>query len=788
MIDTIRQRPHGTKLFMSIYQPKTLMAGLVNDPSIEKGDVDVAVDNISSGSVSNIYSGTTMLVGSQEGWDDVGRIRVRTVSGSVVGVAENAIAWQDNLFLTAIDQIDVEAIYPKIIQDPNDDENVIFLKDLNIEYSNQNEIFGSLICMGDHYAGFLENGTASVYYTATGTINVNGDSNTYLWSFEGGTPTGSTAHTPGFVDYDTAGHYVTKFTVTSDQGAVDVSYRYISIYDRPENGTNVPILDWSMGSLSGSRSESGYTVSVTVREQIDQVQPNAIVVLFADEFYGSTDGSQGGKPNRESIKFVGHILEDTIEYDYRAGVVTFQVASISELMKQADGFSVSCESVANPSTWFQIQDMSILKAIYHYLKWHSTVNLVADFQFMGDDRKHQYFDADRTSLYDAIYSFMRDGLKGNLVCDRQGKLWAEIDPEGLTDPLSYPVVMNILKQDWVGTPQVRERRSAQTSFIELNGIAFSGVSTGTFSALLSNAPSETPLYRGKPKTEKGLILLSQEQINILSGNYLAMQNSRFFEIDLSMNGNYSNLDIAPVSLVKPFIAPEDTPRNISISNESYLIERMDWQYESIGGLLRPDITIRHVTTGSAGVTITIPDVPDDGGFSVPNFQIPPPPSLFFPELSPLNSGSIAQIVNTQIKIIGIMDYAEIRYTLAEGTITNSRGITAVNGFTSPTISPVSCTATLSRSGLYCVSMFVNGSTPSSGDTIEAIIIKNPTTTIADARETSDGAAVSSHACASINAIRLDAGDVIRGQAQWAVSGSPPFPNGQIIFGITRLSE
>src|SRR3972149_7032681 len=190
--------------------------------------------------------------------------------------------------------------------------------------------------------------------------------------------------------------------------------------------------------------------------------------------------------------------------------------------------------------------------------------------------------------------------------------------------------MSVLKQDWVGRPEIRERRSAQTSFIELNGIAFSGASTGTFSALLSNAPSETPLYRGKPKSEKGLILLGQNQLNTLSGNYLAMDNSKFFEIGFSMNGNYSNLDIAPMELVQPFIAPEDTARNVRIQDKKYLIERMDWSYDSVNGLFRPDINVRHVTTGSAGVTIAIPDVPDDSGFSVPDFKVPPLPDLFFP--------------------------------------------------------------------------------------------------------------------------------------------------------------
>jgi hypothetical protein len=58
-----------------------------------------------------------------------------------------------------------------------------------------------------------------------------------------------------------------------------------------------------------------------------------------------------------------------------------------------------------------------------------------------------------------------------------------------------------------------------------------------------------------------------------------------------------------------------------------MIESMDWNYDPVSGLFRPDVVVKHVTTGSAGVTIPIPDVPEDSGFSVPNIQIPlPPPS------------------------------------------------------------------------------------------------------------------------------------------------------------------
>ena len=135
-------------------------------------------------------------------------------------------------------------MFPRITLDrvsPNPDETTWY-KDYDITYTNQNDILGSFVCMGSHYAGFLDAGACYVYYSASGTYNLVGDSLSYDWWFEGATVTGSSSHTPGFITYDTPGHYTTRLTVTTSTGSYDLGYRHISIYDRPENGTNNPML------------------------------------------------------------------------------------------------------------------------------------------------------------------------------------------------------------------------------------------------------------------------------------------------------------------------------------------------------------------------------------------------------------------------------------------------------------------------------------------------------------------------------------------------------------------
>lgn len=605
------------------------MAALVSGTFLQ-GENQINFDSVSTGSYLNCYPNITVKIGSTEGASDVGTIRLRMITGSYAVFAENSVVWRNNYFLTFIDFVDVNPVFPKIIKDPNQTDNVIFYKDDDIPYSNQNTIYGTFPCAGPHRAALLETGTASIFYSSTGSYNVKGDSLTFNWAFEGGTPTGSTLRDPGNVSYVSCGHYRTRLIITSSSGAVDTTYRYVSIYDRPENGTCTPVLKWEMGDLSGSRSEGGYIVHMKSFDNLSDIEPNALVVIFQDNWFGGTKTSIGGNANNNSsIFFVGYILKDSITFNYKEGYAEYDVGNISILMKDTEGFSVSCESVVTASTWFQLDNMNVTKAMYHYLRWHSTVLNVADFQYTGDDRLVQYFDSDRESLWDAIDNFVREGLIGELVSDRQGKIWAEISPPGYQNPFasirSGGVAGSVQKQDWMGEPNITERRTAEQSFIEMGGIVYQGPQTNQFTAILSNAPSLTPLYRGKSESPyQGLILNSQLQLNQLSGNYLADKNSPFPVVGMSINGNYQYMDIAPQEKFTFDITASDTKIGESLIGLWYRPLSMNWRYNNTNGTLTPDMEFQQIVTGTAGETLIIPITPPDNfGYGFPSLDLPP---------------------------------------------------------------------------------------------------------------------------------------------------------------------
>ena len=671
-LTSLRNRPHNTKLWLSVYEPTTILSCRLNNASATKGDRSIPYDGVITGSYLLVQSGMTMYVGSSAGAFDKGTIRVRSATTGTFTVAENShINWADDDYLTVVNFYEINAIYPRIIQDPADAENTLWYKDYDIEYTDQNTVLGSFVCMGSHYAGFVGD---NVFYSATGTVNLKGETLSYDWFFEGATVTGSSDFVPGNRVYNTPGHYTTRLTVSSASGSSDTSYRHVSIYDRPASGTYVPIMRWELEELSGGRDQGGYLAKIKVWENIasTKLKDGSLVVVFADDWYGdlTTKQSLGGNAaGRSTIVFVGYILQGSIRYNYRDSYVEFEVGSPSEIMKQAEGFSISVQHSDDPSTatsdpnipsaWVTILDMDIRRAVYHYLRWHSTVMLTNDFRFLGTDRAIQYFDADRTSIYDAINTVLDGALFSSLVCDRQGTLWAE--RHIAIEPTAYSTNMEITKQDWMGDIQIDERRMDRLAFLELGGIAFSGA-TGTYTPLLSQAPGVAPGYRGGLERKEGLALISQDELNTMSGDWFAYKNSEYPNIEMRLVGNYRHFDIAPQEKIPLTVTATDTVRGITFSSKNFFITRMSWEYSSEKESLIPSISLSELTDGFSGDTVTIPEAPnvESGGFNIPSFtfpqiNIPPFPTISiggggnFPIFVPADGGTIVGTGGTPLE-------------------------------------------------------------------------------------------------------------------------------------------
>ena len=128
-----------------------------------------------------------------------------------------------------------------------------------------------------------------------------------------------------------------------------------------------------MENLAGSREEGGYAGTLWVKEILPNLLEGSLVVIFAeDESYGGTKASIGGNcENRQKIVFSGYISKDSISYDYRTSTTRFDVMSITNLMKEKEGLSISADDVTTPSKWQHLSGLNMKKALWYYLKWYS---------------------------------------------------------------------------------------------------------------------------------------------------------------------------------------------------------------------------------------------------------------------------------------------------------------------------------------------------------------------------------------------------------------------------------
>ena len=648
----LREQSQRTRFYMSIYEPNIVLACLVADNTIAKGEMVITYDNVSAGSHLLVKRGMTLLVGDAAGSDNKGTVYVKEADATTITVGENSnINWTDNWHLTIIDFFQVWPVYPRYT---SDGEDITVYKDYDVAYTDQNTVLGSLICMGPHHAGFVDTttGTCSVYYSASGTSNLTTGTNSYHWHFTGDcTPTGSHVQTPGNIIYGDAGHYSAHLIVSGTSGNVETSTRHISIYDRPEDGPNPPILSWGFdGELIGDRDSGGSSIRLWVKEDMGDIQPGALVILFADDWYGTTKQSIGGHfPNRETTIFVGYIVGSSIDYDWQTSSVTFVVSSPTELMKQVEAFSVSVEDSTDPDAdaiskggtpWFYLEGLTMETALYHYIRWHTTVNLCMDVEYNATDFNLQFFDADRTSLYDAVNSLMSSAVIGRAICDRQGKLWFEIEYEAIDDAATNLTLgMNILNQDWINAQSIQERRVNAVSFLEMGGIYWQGAVADTFSALLAAAPGTTPAYRGTPQRLHGFALSSQGQLNTLAGNVYANRNAQFPEISIDVAGNYRNFDIAPQERVT-LTLQDRTFRELDWDEKSFAIRRVSYRMNQERQRMSPNLVVAEIVQGFDADTILVPETPPSTGFNVTPIIIPPFPEWPTIEIPSLTAGSI----------------------------------------------------------------------------------------------------------------------------------------------------
>lgn len=600
--NTLAQRPYYSDLRLSIFQPKVLFGCQVASGSYAVGDMLINYNTVSTGAYTNVVPGTTCYIGSSANKADLGRLRVREATPSTIKFAGNAHTWQIGQYLTVINYHEIWPVYTSAIIAPSNDDYIDYM-DTDIVYSNQNTMMGTLICMGPNRAAYLENGSANLYYSASGTWNVLNESLTYLWTFEGGSPGSSTSGTPGYVTYSVPGHYLTSLRTISSSGATGTSYRHVSIYP---SKNDFPYKNWGIGEISGSRESGGYYAKMWIRGQLPEIVEGSLIVIQGDHWAGADKLNFGGNAeNAQDIFFVGYIIDGSLEYDYQDSKVSFEVLSPSGVMKLKEtlSYSATCAS-GTPARWGAIPDLTWKKSVFFYLRWLTTVLETCDVQIIGDDINSQFFDIDQGNIYDSLNNYVQTKVIGEAVTDLQGKLWIERMAGAINNATgTLPEGLALTNHEWQDIIVVDEQNSQKLSQIEIGAAMFAGSPSGSSIPLLSIAPGLYPSYYGKRDSSiQGLVILNQDALNVLSGNLYAWKTAKYPAVEIKLAGNYRNFDIAPQENVPLTVRPQDTNQRLTWNKKPFVIRDMSWEYNPEKKLILPSMSLHEITQGLLGVT------------------------------------------------------------------------------------------------------------------------------------------------------------------------------------------
>jgi hypothetical protein len=628
-LNTIRD-PNGqyTNLYLAKFEPRILMQAQINDANIVKGAQVITFDNVITGSYTNLTAGQSVYIGSTQGGYDIGRVRLRSITSTQLTVAvDDGIFYADNQYITVREFYEIWPVFP--FTSLNTGTKVpTFYKDWDITYSDQNVNFDPVIIMGPDFAGFYDTLTGSsfyagsIFFSATGSYTVDGSTiSSYSWNFPAGcTITGSTLGTPGNVGFSGPGMYVVRCAVTASNGKTAIAYRHILLlnhhYGPPEGD---PILnyeeisDWEFGQLT-TDNINGAIANITVRSRANEFKDGDLVIIFREDYYaGGVLQSFGGFPGRENILFVGYIDKADTTYDSFISKTDFILKGTASYLQNKEMFSVQVQDTqGSPADWTYIKNMTIQKALIHYMRWHSTLLSVKDFNALTTAQGSYHEDViifQKGEILSNLTNFMQQKLMGFISSDRQGEFFTEIDLQILVTGSRPASVMTLQEGDWLGETKISEIIENPISNVLVGGIAYDPTVTAYLTGvpLLSRAPGQWQSYVGKSQNVSGLTISSagQTEVNQISGLYYAKENNDTPDVELDLAYNMPNIDIYPQSFY-----------DFNISGTAQVYRGFNWKPKRLiprketikldKFVLRQIITFETETYGPPGDTVIIP--------------------------------------------------------------------------------------------------------------------------------------------------------------------------------------
>jgi hypothetical protein len=495
---------------------------------------------------------------------------------------------------------------------------------------------------GGHYANWLTRASAVTFLGST-SFTVDPDSAgtlTHAWTFPAAASPNTSVAADPTIDFTgcASGTYWVKHVATdSTNGKTQTQWTCVRLHD-PTTDRPVDIIS---GQLSAG-SDSPWTLNVTVPASVPvtTLADGALVLLWLDEYYGTTQASYGGDlATRAQVKFTGYLIRDSIERSADGETLTFDAASPMTILENLPGFGSILTSDSTPTNWLEAKTLDVRRAIIYRLRELTSFNRLHDLT-MGA----------YTYTYDELFiqtdtplgqcRELADAISAKLICTRTGKLRL-IRPVyylSASDRNSAVTVCTLDDSDAMRLSVTREQRYG---YYQLEGRGFTTSGAPIFSRAPgspSEAPQETVIDR--------LICADQTELNTFAGWRYARLNTlndglpTASAINVDLRGGYDVFDPAYVDeWVK--VNNITTKRGTIFANTRCSLEQVTITYDGGRGVNEVSLTLNEETDGVPGVTYVPPVT--DLTYTDPDLEVVPDLSAEFTD--PLTSPNIAAFNN-----------------------------------------------------------------------------------------------------------------------------------------------
>lgn len=623
-LSLLRSDQQYTFLSLFVHKPIAVMTGTVAAAPETNDEVSQVSYTLTGGAAASVLDGMTVLIGSAAGGHDIGIIRARSASGGVLYIGTTSdINWQAGQHITVIEDWLIWA--RKLAYSAG-----VWQMEGEVDYTDQHANCIPVPVLGPTVAVLPYNGSpVTLNPSAAGSWAPGSTISAYSWTATGASATADMATATPTITYNAPGVYLVKCTVTAATGASATGYRYVYV---PGTGYQ-PAVNFMVAKLYGDLQSGGWQFDVTMYDtaELDGIRPQALVALYARDFYGGTEQSIGPIAGYENVIAIGWIDGATINWHPEQGAVQFTVKGPAAWMQKISAWPVSLiDTTGTPADWMSIQGLTVDKGLWHLMTWRSTTAKIIDVIPSGDTRRAFDCSGNLGSLWEQLKAF---GVKigAEPACDRYGRLHLMTDSQvtPIASRSSIPVVMDLTKSDWQDQINITRRHYKVTSLLEVAGFYYAN---GEWGALLARAPGNAMYNTGAMGSRYNWLFNSQEQANEIAGLLLAQQNNEYPSVDLQIAANNRMIDITPPQYITVTMSSGDNPLGLVWTGKRLIPRRVELSFDPATGMLTTGLELEGETGQVHAVPVIYPTVPTENMPALPDFD------LFDWSITPINFG------------------------------------------------------------------------------------------------------------------------------------------------------